>query len=630
MTAGPPSLPGSSPAEMDIRGRWIVAAVLLSAALVRVVYLLHYFADVPYVDAPIVDSAFYDRWAQRVASGEGYGPMPYYMAPLYPYLLGVLYWITGRTPGLVIGLQAVLGVLNLYLVYRIGRRLFGHSAGLTAMVVALLYAPLMFLESKLLTETLSITVSLGTLFLLFRALERPLTRRFLAAGLALGIAVLVRSNALIFVGLLVAWIFLRILRHRGGIRPCHLAALVAGTVAIILPVTVRNAMVGRDLALVTTNAGIVFAQANHPDATGVASPLPGFSGRIEEQQHEEMARATKALGHQVSPSESSGYWMGKGLQFVVGHPLEFLRLLGRKLLWSVHDREARDVYNLDYEKDRIPMLGLLFLPFSVLAGLAVFGFLRGPRRGRRDADRTVLVLFVASIYLTLWIFAVSFRYRAPAAPVLAVFAGFGLLELGRVLWARRWRDAALSLSCVAVFLAVSRVPYPIPRVTAEAPTNLGSSFLKLGRTREAISCFRRALSLNPDFANAHYDLGLALERSGDLDGAVREYRAVVRLRPEHSEAHHNLATLLDRQGRYAQAIHEYRQALRIDPDQVVSHCNLAIALYETGDLNGAWREVEACRRLDGRLDPAFVQALRRRAPQPPGDVRNPPTQSRAG
>ncbi|MDH7481606.1 MAG: glycosyltransferase family 39 protein, partial [Armatimonadota bacterium] len=141
----------------------VVTALLLIAIIIRVIYILQYKNNTPCYLAPMMDSQYYDLWAQRVARGEGYGAKPFYMAPLYPYVLAGIYKIFGHNYGVVYVIQAVLGIGNLLMVYLIGRRIFGHWAGVVGMVLVMGYGPVMYLESKLLTETLSIAIGLGTI-----------------------------------------------------------------------------------------------------------------------------------------------------------------------------------------------------------------------------------------------------------------------------------------------------------------------------------------------------------------------------------------------------------------------------------------------------------------------------------
>lgn len=56
--------------------------------------------------------------------------------------------------------------------------------------------------------------------------------------------------------------------------------------------------------------------------------------------------------------------------------------------------------------------------------------------------------------------------------------------------------------------------------------SLGGTYYQLGKWTESQQQFQIAVSLKPDFANAHYNLGHALEQQEKLDEALREYEAV--------------------------------------------------------------------------------------------------------
>jgi tetratricopeptide (TPR) repeat protein len=83
--------------------------------------------------------------------------------------------------------------------------------------------------------------------------------------------------------------------------------------------------------------------------------------------------------------------------------------------------------------------------------------------------------------------------------------------------------------------------------------------------------YEEALRLQPDHAEAHYDLGTALAQvPGRLPQVIAEFQPALRSEPDLFEAHVNLANALaESPGRLAEAITEYYAALRIRPDPAV-------------------------------------------------------------
>jgi len=68
-------------------------------------------------------------------------------------------------------------------------------------------------------------------------------------------------------------------------------------------------------------------------------------------------------------------------------------------------------------------------------------------------------------------------------------------------------------------------------------------YYTLGRHKEAIEFFKRAIALNPDYAEAHYSLGMAFANSGNHKLAVESLKRAVSFQPEWADAHYNLGIL---------------------------------------------------------------------------------------
>jgi superkiller protein 3 len=65
-----------------------------------------------------------------------------------------------------------------------------------------------------------------------------------------------------------------------------------------------------------------------------------------------------------------------------------------------------------------------------------------------------------------------------------------------------------------------------------------------GKIDEAIEAFRQAVSIDPQFAAAYYNLGVLLRMQGQLDEAVGSYQKALVLTPDFAEAHYHLGNAL--------------------------------------------------------------------------------------
>lgn len=142
---------------------------------------------------------------------------------------------------------------------------------------------------------------------------------------------------------------------------------------------------------------------------------------------------------------------------------------------------------------------------------------------------------------------------------------------------------------------------------AKAPEELGAEdwFLKgvalIGTERENTDqeerCYREAVRLRPDFAEAHNDLAVLLRATNRLDDAAHHYQEALRIRADYPEAHFNYATLLVARGNLTAAGEHFEDALRLRPDYFDAHHGYAQLLHARGDLDGAAQQYAEALRL---------------------------------
>jgi len=105
-------------------------------------------------------------------------------------------------------------------------------------------------------------------------------------------------------------------------------------------------------------------------------------------------------------------------------------------------------------------------------------------------------------------------------------------------------------------------------------SNLGVALKSLGRPQEALVRYQQALVVQPNYAEGHYNLGLLLHQQGDGEGAAAAYRRAIHFKSDYAEANNGLGQVLRELGRLDEAAAALQQALRHRPDLAEAHINL--------------------------------------------------------
>jgi tetratricopeptide (TPR) repeat protein len=149
---------------------------------------------------------------------------------------------------------------------------------------------------------------------------------------------------------------------------------------------------------------------------------------------------------------------------------------------------------------------------------------------------------------------------------------------------------------------------------------LGSSLLALRKNTEAVRELKRAAALLPDQPQAHLELGRAYEASGNWIAAVQEFqklvqlaprepeysyqlcnawiklsdwasRQIIKLNPNSGRLYQGLAMEYAAQKKYDQALGAYQQAARSDPKMPEIHLAMALIRLEKKELDEALSEI---------------------------------------
>jgi len=422
--------------------RWLVV-LLVAAFALRAGWALAVLDSLPQVFAS-GDQYGYVRYAREIAAGEGYvsytagTPTAYY--PIgYPALLAAVFWVAGRLPGsidlpnVVALLHALLGTVVVLGVWHLGRRALGVGAALAAAALTALHPDLVAYTGSFALETAFAGLALGALGIIaahdWEGRGAPSRRRVLAFAAALAAATLVRPFGLPFVAAMAVAV---LLVGAGWRRAAASVGWVLLVVALVLtPWTIRNWIRLDAFVPISTNLG----------DTACIARFVGSDGGFAFATHEGCADPD------LPDVERSQENLRKAIDFVVEHPDEEARLVGRRLTKmfehghsGVLEAEGSGRGPLDPDVERfVTDASDSWLWLLVVTGGP--GLLLALRGWRRHPGRALVVLPAAVLLVIPLLLWGNPRFAMPLAPFLALGAGHLLATVGRLLVRRRRDDA---------------------------------------------------------------------------------------------------------------------------------------------------------------------------------------------
>jgi tetratricopeptide (TPR) repeat protein len=123
--------------------------------------------------------------------------------------------------------------------------------------------------------------------------------------------------------------------------------------------------------------------------------------------------------------------------------------------------------------------------------------------------------------------------------------------------------------------------------SAEEHNVKGAEYLNDGDYNAAAIEFKKAVTIDPKFANGYYNLGKVYSQLGNYHEAELNYKTAIELAPDNAQYHYNLAIVYSKMELYEESESEYIYALSIDPYYEEAHNNLGVLYYNMGKLDEA-------------------------------------------
>ena len=422
---------------------YVLAAGILLVALALRISLLVEFPGFPYSESHMstdLDMNFFNMWADRIADGdiltdtilhpyhtwhdivarahgaqdipqaiaqwsEWYGGKTYHQEPFYAWFVAAIKAVSGKALLPVYMIQMLLGVFSTWLVMLLGRRFAGALAGLAGGLLFAFYGPAILYDAVLLRTTLQTALLLGMVW----TAEQLVTGKRLAwlMGLLGGIGYLLASTfMLLWIPLVARWLYLR----RGDIRVAWQAVAVFGLCVGLL--VFRNVTVGAPAFSVSSVGPVTYALSN----------FPGYRNQLGFLYYPEVGTLL---------DEVDGSLVKTVLASINQFPsaMDWVALQFHKLGAVFHWFEVPNNANPYLARAFSPTLRLAFVPFSLIAGLGLWGLLVSLRE-RKTINLVIALLTQVAVMVGFYVLC---RFRIPFAAGMAVFAGIAV-QAGILAW----------------------------------------------------------------------------------------------------------------------------------------------------------------------------------------------------
>ena len=133
----------------------------------------------------------------------------------------------------------------------------------------------------------------------------------------------------------------------------------------------------------------------------------------------------------------------------------------------------------------------------------------------------------------------------------------------------------------------------------------GACYADLGQLDVAVTNYKEAITIKPDYAKAHFNLAGSLHDLGQLETAVKSYQKAIEIDASYTEAYNNLGNVYQELKQVDSAVQSYQKALEIKPDYVAAQYSLGNTFMELGQLEEAVKSYKAALKLK----PDFVEAI---------------------
>jgi 4-amino-4-deoxy-L-arabinose transferase-like glycosyltransferase len=191
--------------------------------------------------------------------------------PGYPIFLAAIFRIFGIWDSTIQFVQIIFDSLAAVVIFLIAFELLTKGVAITAAFLAALSPQFAYYPLLILPDSIAVLPILLAVYCVIRASKRPRVLTMIGAGVFVGLSCWLRANALLLAPFLAATVFIVFDR---GKRSLYAVSLVASTVLIIAPITIKNYVVFGQFIPLSLGAGQTLLEgiAEHDSAGTLGVP----------------------------------------------------------------------------------------------------------------------------------------------------------------------------------------------------------------------------------------------------------------------------------------------------------------------------------------------------------------------
>lgn len=133
---------------------------------------------------------------------------------------------------------------------------------------------------------------------------------------------------------------------------------------------------------------------------------------------------------------------------------------------------------------------------------------------------------------------------------------------------------------------------------ADAYNNRGIAYRRKGECAKAIEDYNKAIELDPDYSEAYYNRGRAYRYLKEYDKAIEDYSKAIELNPEDAEAYNSRGVAYADLKEYGKAIEDFSKAIELNPEDAEAYNNRGYAYLHLKEYGKSKTDIEKALELD--------------------------------